>query len=366
MTRRLSWSIILALPIALTAEARQGTQLESALAALKAKRHAPGLQTYKLAIERTYFGAVHEPTGKTTSCRATEELHFEWLSGKCRRDSHTTCINPHELFSIFDGEKTKTKFRDLDSSGKPAGEWKYGLVTGSHQSHDFQPDHWPIFLNRGVVKSLISQKYYAGHLLFDAPDNQFFVQRGGKGSSPLVIRSFPERPNQPSYFEYTIDPSKDYSVTGFSRYKEDNVKSMSCSIEMKQWQGRWAPAAWRVTYFVSGKTSQITAVTVLHYEDSLEAPPWLYEIDHPEGAKIVRSDYQRQPNKGTDKYTGYEYQIQNGELVQLSGPDDRHPSWLVRHWYWVLLALALGTLVVAARRRSRRLDSLTQPKATQK
>lgn len=317
MRRTFAVAALLGLVVITTVGAQQKTPLEATLAALKAKRHAPGAETYKLSVETIIDRSVFSPTGKVITCGSRKELTIDWPSGKFRLHDYNTCDDPYDVLKVFDGTKSHTKFKLLDANGNPKGDWKYGLVTGEMRDSPFKHEYRPIFLNRGVITDSGSRAWYPGHLRFDIADDRFFLHR--KDGNTLVVRSLPEQTNQQHYYEYTIDCAKNHAITEMSRCVGNGQKEYSIQIDMKQRGGTWAPASWQVSVFLGAKVVQTTNVTVLDYSELAKPQADLFELVFPEGAKVGRSDYQLTPDKKSVDVQFSEYEIRNGKLIKVSG-----------------------------------------------
>ena len=79
------------------------------LAKLKEKRESGGIQVYKMEFEIAFL--QKEPT---TTGREVRELLFDWRTTKYRETGWKGWgTEPYEITEVFDGERLKTRFRDV-------------------------------------------------------------------------------------------------------------------------------------------------------------------------------------------------------------------------------------------------------------
>src|SRR5262245_188265 len=344
---RIVWLLPLAVVLGLIAPASseepkpdpKKKALTDLLGKLKEKRGRGGNQVYKLEFERTFInkGVAGQP------CRTVWEFQFDWPTGKFRLVGWDGCaIKPFEIIKIYDGEKIKTKFRDVTPDGKPTGDgsWKYGMITGIMTPDFQQRQYWPMFLQRGVIAGL-NDYFSPGHLVFRTDEEKLFVDGEvvRDGRKCISLKTFSEGTDIPMQYEYSIDPDKDYSVVGYVFYRNNIV---DCSLDIKvvedkKQPGRWVLSEWTyVGWSAKAMPEQTTKVKVVHFvEDVPVGKDNAYDIVYPEGAKVGRGHY-GPPKKKGDYYhiDRYQYEVKNGKLVQLSGSPE-YLDWARSYWPWM-------------------------------
>ncbi|MBX9580125.1 MAG: hypothetical protein K2X87_07430 [Gemmataceae bacterium] len=326
-------------------------QLAEVLAALKEKRRAPGNETYTFSIE-----VVNQlGDGKSRKSRIAEDFQIDWPTGKFREEGLSTYMYPNEGLQVFDGKRVLSKLRNVTDDGKATSDWKYGIITGDHRNNVYVALFWPIFFNRGVIKSAGSQGFYPGHLTFDAPEDAFFLHRHLvlDGSKCAVLRSFPEGSVDPVYYETVVDPGKGYGVRAFSMYV-NNVRTLQIDIPLKLWPDGWAPAGWTLTRTSNGRVHESAKATVTQYaKDVPVGSDNDYAVTPPDGAKVGRSDYSAPGATSDFTRTEYQYEVRDGRLVQTGGPAEGF--WAGRRLLWyglgALTLVLIGMLLVRRFRR---------------
>jgi hypothetical protein len=318
-------------------------KLEDLFAALKAKREAAPRQTYKISFDH---GA--------TARRVIDEWEFDidWTSTQFRHYGIANRTTPMESHRIFDGEKLKTQFRELDANMKSIGEWKYGLVTGRLVSGDAlnQYQFRPMYFHAGTIAGL-RDTFYPGHLSF-APDAKQFYLHGEvqyDGRTCLSVKTFPEGARSQMIYEYIIDPKRDHSVVGFWYHIGTEPQThIQMNTSLDKVTSRWRLDSWTVTTYGSKAIVLGTIrATCVHTPAGLpDAPKGHYDIVPPEGGTVGRSHYEREKGKADDTRDSYEYKVENGKLVQTSGPNEG-AVWYRRHSVWLaFVATAVaGTFV---------------------
>jgi hypothetical protein len=366
---RLTSLVVLAAAIGLVIPPARGQNpkklptVAEVLAKLKEKRDRGGEQTYKLEFEWTGLNNG-QPVG---SCRSGyDEFRIDWATGRFHSVGWDGCVpKPYEIIRIYDGKMIKTQFRDVTADRKPIGDgtWKYGMMTGRRDSATFQAEYWPIFFHTGSIRT-VSDLYYPGHFVFDPDPEKFFVDgevtRGGQRC--ISLKTFPEHPIGQMRYEYLIDPGKDYAVVACVYSREKAVAfSLDITVEPAKQPGRWVPTKWAVAWYDGkGRINQVVQVKVTGFSESETAAADKYDIVPPEGARVGRTHTEFSEDKQETKDTHYQYEVQDGKLVQIAGPAP--PLWdrVRENWHWFVLAggLAAAALVGFRKRRGWRRGSV--------
>jgi hypothetical protein len=316
------------------------------LAKLKEKRDRGGVEVYKFELERTGY----QNGQATRSCREVyNEFQIDWSTGKLRLAGWIGCDSkPFEILKIYDGERIKTQYRDVNGKGEPLGDgsWKYGMVTGRLNSGTFQTKYWPMFFHKGAIAGL-EDRYFPGHLVFELAAEKFFVNGEviRDNRKCLSLMTFPDNPVGPMQYEYFIDPSKDYSVVGFVYYQENSpFCSLNIDVRAVKQAGRWDVSGWTLTvHGANGVPEQITKAKVTSFAEDVKIGEQNgFDVILPEGAQVARNHLELLEGSQDLKDTLYRYEVRDGRLVQIAGPAP--PLWdlIRRNWHWFALGAALA------------------------
>jgi hypothetical protein len=166
--------------------------------------------------------------------------------------------------------------------------------------------------------------------------------------------------------EYFIDPRRDYAVIGFV-YSIGGVPIETLDMDLVETKksGQWVLRGWMWTLFDKrGQTQQVHKIKVTSFaEDVKIGENNKFDIAPPEGAKVGRSHYEWPVGAEAPKLTSYGYEMKNGKLVQIAGPEP--PLWdRVRdnvRWFALAAGLAAAAFVGARIRRGWIRGPMTPP-----
>jgi hypothetical protein len=321
------------------------------LGKLKEKRERAGVQRYKLEFVVTGFrdGKLVEDGHEAW------EVFFDWKTGRFRQVGWKGWGgDSFEITEVYDGERIKTRFRDVTKDRKPVGNgaWKYGMLTGRPNSWVFQAHWWPVFFHRGAIAGL-HDTFFPPHFGFEPDSEKFFVDGEvvRNGRKCISLKTETERDMQ---YEYLIDLSKDHAVAAFTYYRGGRTYyALDIDVVAAKQPGRWGLSGWTYTVLAGDVApNRVYRVKVSEFEDDVKlGKDDPFDIVPPEGAKVGRSHYVLIQGTHDVKTVSFEYRVKNGKLVQVGGPPPTPELWLADNWRSVARPVIRAASWAGARRQ---------------